>query len=237
MNLSKLGNRIRSQREKRRLTQAQLANTLHISAQAVSKWERGENAPDITMLQPLSSILERSIEWILSGSDENNNTFEATLLCTSHRGFAKKSAKIEPESIALWINGIFHTMTEVVLSKNGVPIKYTGDGFLAYFSGNNQVQRAIDAAKTCIETVGDKDLLITLNNGNIYLGAIGHHEYAQADILGKTVNAVFLMNRWATDNCSHQLVLSKNISEELTNSNCSTLFEGDETVPALCVLK
>jgi len=132
MNLSKLGLRIKSLREKKRLTQSQLANSLHISAQAVSKWERGENAPDITMLVPLSSILEVSIEWLLSGSENENNTFEATVLCTSHRDFANRALVNPPNKIALWINGLFHTMTEAVLGYNGVPVKYTGDGFLVY---------------------------------------------------------------------------------------------------------
>ena len=233
MNLSKLGKRIRDQREKRRLTQAQLANSLHISAQAVSKWERGENAPDITMLQPLSVLLDRSIEWILGGTSENSNTFNATVFCTSHRGFARRSANSNPESIALWINGIFHTMTEAVLSNDGVPIKYTGDGFLAYFSGKREAERAINAAKACIDSVNDRELLITLNCGEIYLGAIGHHEYTNPDIMGATVNTVFLMNRWATKESKSQIIFSKCVDSQLESVNSTSIYKGDDLVSEL----
>ena len=44
MNLDELGNRIREQRIKQRLKQQDIANALMLSAQAVSKWERGENS-------------------------------------------------------------------------------------------------------------------------------------------------------------------------------------------------
>jgi len=230
MNLATLGMRIRSQREKRRLTQAQLANSLHISAQAVSKWERGENAPDITMLQPLSNLLDRSIEWILSGSEDQDNTFEATILYTSHRGFAERAASTSAESVALWINGLFHTMTEAVLAGNGVPVKYTGDGFLAYFSGKNHAQRAVNSAKICAESVNEKELLITLHTGEIYLGAMGHHEYAQPDIMGASVNMVFMMNRWATDMSSDRIILSEAVKNELPESITTNEIKSDHSL-------
>ncbi len=234
MNLAKLGQRIRGQREKRRLTQAQLSNSLHISAQAVSKWERGENAPDITMLKPLSTLLDRSIEWLLTGTEEQKNTFDATILCTSHRGFAKRAALTSPENIALWINGIFHTMTEAVLSNDGVPVKYTGDGFLAYFSGKDHAERAINASKICAESVSEKELLITLHTGSVYLGAIGHHEYAHPDIMGESVNTVFMMNRWATTETAHRLIVSENVLEDSkSKTGIEEIFAGDSAVPKL----
>lgn len=198
MNLAEFGGRIKIQREKNRLTQAQLANSLQITAQAVSKWERGENAPDISLLKSLSLILGISIDWLLTGEDTAADTFNATIFCSSLRGYADKSTKLHPRDIALWINGIFHVLTESVLSLDGVPIKYVGDGFLAYFTQNNHSHRAIEAALKAWKAVGNKDLLITLNRGNIYLGAIGHHEYSHPDIMGNTVNIAFFMNQWCT---------------------------------------
>lgn len=233
MNLAKLGQRIRSQRENRHLTQSQLANSLHISPQAVSKWERGENAPDISILQPLSTILDRSIEWVLCGNEEERSTFEATVFCSSLRGFAGKAASTSPENVALWINGLFHTMTEAVLADNGVPVKYTGDGFLAYFSGKDHAVRAMHAARACESSVSERDLLITIHSGKVYLGSIGHHEYARADIMGQTVNTVFIMNRWGTDNSQKRVIMSQCVNDQIEHSEAEKLFDGEGAVPTL----
>ncbi len=233
MNLAKLGQRIRSQREKRHLTQSQLANSLHISAQAVSKWERGENAPDISILQPLSTMLDRSIEWVLCGNEEERSTFEATVFCSSLRGFAGKAASTSPENIALWINGLFHTMTEAVLAGEGVPVKYTGDGFLAYFSGKDHAVRAMNAARACESAVSERDLLITVHSGKVYLGSIGHHEYASADIMGETVNTVFIMNRWATDHSDKRVIFSQSVKDLIVDETSASFYGGEGVVPAL----
>ncbi len=213
MDLAELGARIRSQREKCRLTQAQLANSLMITAQAVSKWERGDNAPDIIQLKPLAQLLGVSIDWILSGQD-NKDTFEATVFCSSLRNFASRSSQMSPKDVARWINGIFHTLTESVLAHNGVPVKYVGDGFLAYFTGYDQASRTISAAQDAERALDDDNLLITLHRGQIYLGTIGHHEYARPDIMGETVNSVFMMNQWATANSNARLIVSETVPLE-----------------------
>lgn len=49
----KIGNKIAEARKKRSLSQAQLAERLFISPQAVGKWERGESMPDILTLNRL----------------------------------------------------------------------------------------------------------------------------------------------------------------------------------------
>ena len=44
-----IGSKIRELRKKKGVTQEQLANSLHISFQAVSKWENNIAMPDITL--------------------------------------------------------------------------------------------------------------------------------------------------------------------------------------------
>jgi phosphoribosylformylglycinamidine cyclo-ligase len=65
MTLRDLGDRIRLQRERKGLTQSDVARALDVSPQAVSKWERGENAPDIGLLSPLADALGVSVDWLL----------------------------------------------------------------------------------------------------------------------------------------------------------------------------
>jgi uncharacterized protein YjbI with pentapeptide repeats len=52
-----IGNKITEARKKVNISQAQLAQRLFISPQAVGKWERGESLPDIITLNHLAEIL------------------------------------------------------------------------------------------------------------------------------------------------------------------------------------
>lgn len=57
LNAKMIGDKIATARKKINISQAQLAQRLFISSQAVGKWERGESMPDITTLNTLSEIL------------------------------------------------------------------------------------------------------------------------------------------------------------------------------------
>lgn len=47
------------------LTQEDVAEFLGITPQSVSKWERGESYPDITLLPALANIFETSVDLLL----------------------------------------------------------------------------------------------------------------------------------------------------------------------------
>ena len=51
MNQEKIGKFIASCRKDKKLTQEQLAEKLNISKNAISKWERGLNLPDVSIMQ------------------------------------------------------------------------------------------------------------------------------------------------------------------------------------------
>ena len=60
-----LAKNIKRYRKERGLTQEQLARSLGVSFQAVSKWENGKSMPDVTMLSALSVVLQVSIDALL----------------------------------------------------------------------------------------------------------------------------------------------------------------------------
>ena len=66
------GAAIRSLRESKGLTQEELAELIHVSAKAVSKWETGKGFPDISLLEPLAKALDISVIELLSGQDIRN---------------------------------------------------------------------------------------------------------------------------------------------------------------------
>lgn len=61
MNL-KIGEKIRSLRKERNLSQESLAQYLGISFQSVSKWENGTSMPDITLIPAIASFFEVSTD-------------------------------------------------------------------------------------------------------------------------------------------------------------------------------
>ena len=67
MDAQKTGALIAQARRERGLTQKELSQALHVSAQAVSKWERGLNFPDLSLLEPLGDCLELTVSELLSG--------------------------------------------------------------------------------------------------------------------------------------------------------------------------
>lgn len=60
-----IGDKIKLLRRKRKLTQSQLANELNVSAQAVSKWEKGLSAPDIETIIKISKIFDVTTDYLL----------------------------------------------------------------------------------------------------------------------------------------------------------------------------
>lgn len=68
MNTEKVGKAISYLRKRVGYTQKELADRIGISDKAVSKWERGINLPDISLLGKLSILLDTDAESLLAGS-------------------------------------------------------------------------------------------------------------------------------------------------------------------------
>lgn len=80
MNQYVTGAMIRRLREERKLTQNQLAEKLHVTDKAISRWETGRGYPDISLLEPLSAALGVSVIELLSGEDVVNANRAANIL-------------------------------------------------------------------------------------------------------------------------------------------------------------
>lgn len=71
MDAMKTGRFIAQKRKERNLSQRKLAEYLHITDKAISKWERGLSFPDITILIPLSEVLNVSLYDLLTGGSDS----------------------------------------------------------------------------------------------------------------------------------------------------------------------
>lgn len=88
LNSNSIGDKIASARKKANLSQAELAQQVSISSQAVGKWERGESLPDIMTLNRLAEILGvdlnyfsenfQSVDIAMSKLEKSDNRLETS---------------------------------------------------------------------------------------------------------------------------------------------------------------
>ena len=78
MNYDKIGNFIQQKRKEKNLTQKQLADKLGVTDRAISKWERGQGCPDVSILEILSKELGCSILELLKGREIENEVIPVT---------------------------------------------------------------------------------------------------------------------------------------------------------------
>ena len=60
-----IGANIKRLRTAKNITQEQLSVAMNVTCAAVSKWERGETYPDITLLQPLAYFFEVTLDELM----------------------------------------------------------------------------------------------------------------------------------------------------------------------------
>ena len=65
-----LGQKLKELRSLKGLTQKDLADKLHVSFQTVSKWENGENEPDISTLKELATLFNCSVDYLIGSEKE-----------------------------------------------------------------------------------------------------------------------------------------------------------------------
>ena len=98
-----IGNKIKKLRRDRDLTQEEVATHIGISCQAISKWERGDGYPDITMLPTLANYFGVSIDALI-GMDEissANRLSEINQRWQENRALGHHKENVELMRIAL----------------------------------------------------------------------------------------------------------------------------------------
>ena len=80
MNPYVTGAAVKQLREKRNLTQAELADRIGVSAKTVSKWETAKGLPDVSLLEPLAKALNISVIELMNGEQITNRNVSANML-------------------------------------------------------------------------------------------------------------------------------------------------------------
>ncbi len=74
------GKIIKELRERKGLTQLELADIIGVSDKTVSKWETGKGLPDISLIEPLAKNLEVSVVELMNGEYVTNQNRSSNML-------------------------------------------------------------------------------------------------------------------------------------------------------------
>ncbi|HBI85807.1 MAG TPA: transcriptional regulator [Ruminococcus sp.] len=114
MDQVKIGGFLRELRKEKQLTQEQLAEQLSVTARTVSRWENGNNMPDLSILVELSEFYGVDIREIIDGErmqTEMNEDMKETLSKVADYTDAEKAKLIKD----LRLNVIFSCIALLVL--------------------------------------------------------------------------------------------------------------------------
>ncbi len=126
-----IGTNISNLRKRQGLTQAGLAEKLNYSDKAVSKWERGESAPDILTLVTIAEVLGVTVDDLLSDPNalpKQTGTVQQAMEHVVEKALKRKADKriiVHLSSILVWFVALF---VYVVLSSLDIP-----NSWLAFF--------------------------------------------------------------------------------------------------------
>lgn len=213
MRIEEIGERIRQRRRKLGLTQNALAELLRVSPQAISKWERGKNAPDITLLPTLAKALGLSIDSLLGNDTRSSYIVEGTVFAARILRYREELWETDLEQLAVHLNTIHFGVTEHALRRGGMPTACSPEFQLYAFTGEKHRERALHTARDVLaHATARKQLAVGLASGGFYLGPVGHPGYARPAALGGVVTDAVQMTIWAERHTRSMLGVTREIA-------------------------
>ncbi|RAJ08642.1 uncharacterized protein YjbI with pentapeptide repeats [Chitinophaga skermanii] len=137
-----IGNKIAKARKQVNMSQAQLAQQLFISPQAVGKWERGESVPDIITMNRLAEILRVDLNYF-SGSFATVRSEEVVMMPSSAVS-NRPGQQAWDMSKGNWVNADFSglkNLHEQFSSSNMQKSKFIGSDLPGLLLRNNYISQ------------------------------------------------------------------------------------------------
>lgn len=189
----KIGNKIAEARKKVNISQAQLAERLFISPQAVGKWERGESMPDITTFNRLAETLGVDFNYFSDNfpSSENEMTSKKSLETQSSELPTGKQKLSWDMSGGNWVDADFSglkNLHEKFSSSNLQRCLFSGSEMSGLLLKNNHVDSCdfsgSDISSSHIQNshlVNSKFKACLLNNTEISESSLKGCDFTKAD--------------------------------------------------------
>lgn len=159
MNQENIGKYISKKRKELNLTQEQLAEEIGVSKNAVSKWERGLNLPDASIMPELCSILNITLNELFAGDDIPDNKYkevaDSNLLSALENSvftlkdkvdyFKKKWQKDHFFELTLEMIIIVFFIIYGFIKDNGIQYLFMIIGFISGIFENNRMMSYIES--------------------------------------------------------------------------------------------
>ena len=146
---------------------------------------------------------------------------EVCILFSDVRGFTELSQEMEPEALLHVLSGHLATLVSLVYRHGGYVDKFSGDGLMAVFDGDDMVYKccmcALDMLEASRERLASEGIRIHqmgigINKGEAVLGNLGSAEHLDYTLIGRTVN---LAARLCSMAQSLSIVVPQSVRDEL----------------------
>ena len=138
MDQIKIGTFLKLLRKEKNLTQEQLAEQLGVSNRTVSRWENGNNMPDISLLSEIAEFYDVSIPELIYGERKSENMREeAKEVAETMSDYAKAEKETLVKSIRnMSLIGLIALIIYMVLGRTSV---YDRNNLFRYVYGISEV--------------------------------------------------------------------------------------------------
>jgi len=110
LNLEKIGTKIAELRKDKHMLQNELADALHVTHQAVSKWENGKSIPSIDILYDLTQLFDVSIDYLLNDTDIRDDDYETLFQNFPRQAVVKKL--LQSDKLSKELEKVFYLLNK-----------------------------------------------------------------------------------------------------------------------------
>ena len=145
MDIEKIGKTIKEARVSKGMTQTELSNVLLVSDKAISKWERGICCPDISLLIPISEVLNIDLYELLGNKNVDDKSLERGIkqvVKLSNNEIKNKNKKFMKKNI------LISSLVIILLLLACIKFAY----LFRYKINNNEINSYISSQKVSINT-------------------------------------------------------------------------------------
>lgn len=123
MNAEYTGQKIAQLRKEKGMTQKALADQLHVTDKAVSKWERGLNFPDLGLMENLAQVLDTTPSYLLGIENATKEEIVNSFTELSGQQIENNSKDMQKNA---WMNFFASVFLTIVLSFINIKLQRNG---------------------------------------------------------------------------------------------------------------